>query len=244
MQNYNDMISTIERRQSLTNMANGDFFDTFLRNAANYNGGEPEYYEDTHDANGNYIGSRRFTAAAQPSFTSLPPQQAQPAPTTPVSPVPQQPPVMQQPYAPVGYAPNGYTPPPTVAQQRTEYNLQNPPLFAQYQNDETAEQPKPRPKPIPLPTTKQYISPQLNQNFVIYQPRTTADVEQLIAYLRRREPALVDLDPIADSPDAQRLMDFTSGAAYALGAAVMTVRRNLFLITPETIDVLKPDSEK
>ena len=97
---------------------------------------------------------------------------------------------------------------------------------------------------MPLPTLDQYVSPQLNQNFVIYRPRTTKDVEQLIAYLRRREPALVDLDPIAHSPDAQRLMDFTSGAAYALGDRVMTIRRNLFLITPDTIDVLKPDGDE
>ena len=69
-------------------------------------------------------------------------------------------------------------------------------------------------------------------------------MEQLIAYLRRREPALVDLDPMADSPDAQRLMDFTSGAAYALGDRVMTIRRNLFLITPDTIDVLKPENDR
>ena len=210
------------------NMANGDFFDTFLRNAANYNGGEPEYYEDTHDANGNYIGSRRFTPP--------PPQQSAPMFGQNYAPPPVSP-IQQQPVYPV----NGYTPPPTVAAQRTEYTLAQPPLFTQYQAEET---PPPPPKPIPLPNNKQYIPPQLNQNFVIYRPRTTADIEHLIAYLRRREPALVDLDPIADSPDAQRLMDFTSGAAYALGDTVLTVRRNLFLITPETIDVLKPDSEK
>ncbi len=225
-----DISVTSKGEQS--NMANGDFFDTFLRNAANYNGGEIEYYEDTHDANGNYTGPRRFTASAPSSGAPIYGGQSYvpPQPVAPVNTV--------QPTYPV----NGYTPPPTLAAQRTEYNLGNPPQFAQYESETPASQPVP--KPIPLPTTKQYISPQLNQNFVIYQPRTTADVEHLIAYLRRREPALVDLDPIADSPDAQRLMDFTSGAAYALGDTVITVRRNLFLITPETIDVLKPDSEK
>ena len=51
-------------------MANGDFFDTFLRNASNYNGGEPEYYEDTHDANGKYIGGSRGNVGGY-----VPPQQ-------------------------------------------------------------------------------------------------------------------------------------------------------------------------
>lgn len=103
--------------------------------------------------------------------------------------------------------------------------------------------PPPESKAKPLPTVEQAVAAQLNSKFVIYRPRTTADVEQLIAYLRRGEPALVDLDPISDSPDAQRLMDFTSGAAYALGDRVITVRRNLFLITPDTMDVLKPETE-
>ncbi len=205
-------------------MANGDFFDAFLRNASNYNGGAPEVYEDTHDANGNYTGGARngFTAPQQP-YAQQPmfPQQ----PAAPIYP--------QQQGAPV------YTPPPQgSAAQRTERSLEHPPQFAQVSAAGG------QPQSMPLPTLDQYVSPQLNQNFVIYRPRTTKDVEQLIAYLRRREPALVDLDPISDSPDAQRLMDFTSGAAYALGDRVMTIRRNLFLITPDTIDVLKPDGEE
>ncbi|MCH5155990.1 MAG: cell division protein SepF [Clostridiales bacterium] len=171
-------------------MANDDFFESFLRNSSNYNGGL-EYYEDTHDARGNYIGSR--------------PQQ----------------------YT-GGGIPNA---------QRTEQNNTN--LYGAAPNASGAKQPQAK----PLPTAEQAIAAQLNRNFVIYRPRTTADVEQLIAYLRRGEPALVDLDPISESPDAQRLMDFTSGAAYALGDRVVTVRRNLFLITPDTMDVLKPESD-
>ncbi len=206
-------------------MANGDFFDTFLRNASNYHGGDPEYYEDTHDANGNYTGGPRGASASGGGFAP-PPQTAFSQPMQPVYPPPQN---------------NGYTPPPSgySAAQRTEQNLSNPTQFVHVKRP--ADMPQ---QAMPLPTVDQYISPQLNQNFVIYRPRTTADVEQLIAYLRRREPALVDLDPMADSPDAQRLMDFTSGAAYALGDRVMTIRRNLFLITPDTIDVLKPENDK
>lgn len=209
-------------------MANGDFFDEFLRNASNYNGGEPEVYEDTHDANGNYTGG-----------FSVPPQQQAYMPQQPYTP-PQQPPQYMQGVPPQASKPM-YTPPPqSPSARRTESSLEQQIKFTGSVQQANA----PQPQPMPLPTLDQYISPQLNQNFVIYRPRTTKDVEQLIAYLRRREPALVDLDPIADSPDAQRLMDFTSGAAYALGDRVMAIRRNLFLITPDTIDVLKPDGEE
>lgn len=186
-------------------MANGDFFDMFLRNASNYNGGELEVFEDTHDQNGNYTGGVNTSGVPQ-----------QPA---------SQPPL--------------FTPPPqSPAAARTEQSMMHNPQFSGTGREAQA------PQPMPLPTLDQYVSPQLNQNFVIYRPRTTKDIEQLIAYLRRREPALVDLDPISDSPDAQRLMDFTSGAAYALGDRVMSIRRNLFLITPDTIDVLKPEDDE
>lgn len=219
-------------------MENGDYFDKFLRNSSNYNGGELEFYEDVHDANGNYTGSRRSpynqnNGAPQYSTPSnAQPQQPSYAPP-PQYGTPQQTPPQ---YYAQPAQPTGYTPPPTTAAQRTEYNLGHQPQFAKLGQT-------PPTGPMPLPTDDQYIPPQLNQSFVLYRPQTTADVEQLIAYLRRREPALVDLDPIADSPDAQRLMDFTSGAAYALGDRVMTIRRNLFLITPDTIDVLKPEND-
>lgn len=195
-------------------MANDDFFENFLRNSSNYNGGL-EYYEDTHDARGNYIGGRGMQGDnGVVQYTQPPAQGGGYA-------VPQQ--------------------PVSSAAQRTEQSLNNPtqlvstPVHGGAYTQNHAK---------PLPTTEQTIHKQLNQNFVIYHPRCTADVEQLIAYLRRGEPALVDLDPISESPEAQRLMDFTSGAAYALGDRVITVRRNLFLITPETIDVLKPESDK
>lgn len=198
-------------------MANDDFFENFLRHSSNYNGGL-EYFEDTHDAQGNYLGSR-----------PLPPQSSQ-----------------QQGYDGVRYTQPpqgggaGFAPqqPMSQAARRTEQSLSNPTQLVRTPGGAPQQ-----PQAKPLPTTDQYIPPQLNQNFVIYHPRTTADVEQLIAYLRRGEPALVDLDPISDSPEAQRLMDFTSGAAYALGDRVITVRRNLFLITPDTMDVLKPEKD-
>ncbi|MCM1367732.1 MAG: cell division protein SepF [Roseburia sp.] len=178
-------------------------FDTFLRRASNYNGGEPEYYEDTHDLSGNYIGSRGAQSGAPY--------------------VPQQP----------------YHVPESDAANRTESALNSTPQFKFYTAPPPAEK---KPKAAPLPKIDQYISPQMYQNIVFYSPRTSADVERLIDYLRRHEPAIIDLDPIAESPDAQRILDFTSGAVYALGGRIISIKRNLFLIVPEGIDVSKPES--
>ena len=72
--------------------------------------------------------------------------------------------------------------------------------------------------------------PSLYNNFVIYRPQNSADVEKLIDYLKRGEAAIIDLDPICDSPDAQRVLDFTSGAVYGLGGKIAAIKPNVFLI--------------
>lgn len=119
----------------------------------------------------------------------------------------------------------------------TEHSLNNPPQFQYY--DVPAPE---KHKAAPLPKIDQFISPRLYQNIVLYSPRNAADVERLIDYMRRREPAIVDLDPIADSEDAQRVLDFTSGAVYALNGRIIEIKTNMFLIVPEGIDVAKPEA--
>ncbi len=212
-------------------MANDDL-DAFLRRGTNYRGGEPEYFEDTHDNYGKYVGDRS-PYAAYPYRPQQPPQT-----------------FSQNPGYGGGdnnYAPNtGYTQlPQSAAQPKPSYehnldrDLDNPPKLAAYY---TVPAPDKAQKAVPLPKVDQYISPRMYQNIVLYSPRNAADVERLIDYLRRREPAIVDLDPIADSPDAQRVLDFTSGAVYALGGRILNIKSNTFLIVPEGIDVAKPEA--
>ncbi len=120
---------------------------------------------------------------------------------------------------------------------KLEKDLTNPPQFSYY------NVPAPEKKAAPLPKVEQFISPRLYQNIVLYSPRNAADVERLIDYLRRREPAIVDLDPISDSEDAQRVLDFTSGAVYALNGRIIEIKANMFLVVPEGIDVAKPERD-
>lgn len=194
-------------------MMNEDY-ESFLRRGINYNGGEPEVYEDTHDNYGKYIGGT-FTAPVQPqqSVFGTPPKYSSP---------------QQYNYQ---YQNNKSNP-----IERTEQNLNNIPQFQYYDVP-----PQGKPKAAPPPTATQYISPRLYQNIVLYSPRNLSDVERLIEYMRRKEPAIVDLDPIADTDDAQRVLDFTSGAVYALNGRIIDIKTNVFLIVPDGIDVAKPD---
>lgn len=248
-------------------MANDDFYENFLRRGKNYNqyNGGLEFYEDTHDANGNYIPST-------PNFGAPQNNNGFATPNNYNSGYPQQP--AQNNYAqPNNYAPqnNGYGQPGGYGQpvnngyDRPQNNYNDPAQGAQQgveytqgpsANDYTGGQAAtdaskqsasaPQddgPKAQDLPTYEQFIGNKLNQKFALYNPRSLADVERLIAYLRRMEPALVDFDAISDKPDAQRFMDFISGAAFALGYSLITTRRNQFLIMPDTMDVLKSEHD-
>ena len=74
---------------------------------------------------------------------------------------------------------------------------------------------------------------------IVYQPRSAEDVQTLINYLKRREPAIINLDG-TDEDVAQRILDFISGAIYALCGSVHRISGNIFLLTPEGVDISIP----
>lgn len=211
-------------------MANENYED-FLRRASNYRGGNPEYYEDTHDAAGNYIGGVNNNATGGYSAA---------APYAQSSPYNGGPAYGQQ--SLFGYQnQNSYVDRPTQSSDvigKTEKDLSNPPKFKYTPMPEHGKA-----KSVPLPDQSQYISPRMYQNIVMYKPRTTADVEKLIGYLRRLEPAIIDLNPMADSPDAQRILDFTSGATFALNGRIIEITENIYMVVPEGVDVAQSENE-
>ncbi len=76
-------------------------------------------------------------------------------------------------------------------------------------------------------------------NVVVYEPRSPEDVQLLIDYLKQREPAVVNLDNVEPSA-AQRILDFVSGAIYALSGSVHRISGNIFLLSPEGVGITVP----
>lgn len=74
---------------------------------------------------------------------------------------------------------------------------------------------------------------------IIYTPKTYEDVQTLIDYLKRDEPAIVNLAGIADS-SAQRILDFMSGAIYGLGGSIKRIVGSIFLLTPRGVKIMVP----
>ena len=91
----------------------------------------------------------------------------------------------------------------------------------------------------PLADKSQSVMPRQYQNVVVYDPKTPEDVQRLIDYLKRREPAIINLDQTA-ADVAQRVLDFVSGAIYALSGSIHRIASNIFLLSPEGVEITVP----
>ena len=82
-------------------------------------------------------------------------------------------------------------------------------------------------------------SPRDYRNVLVYEPKKCSDVQTLIDYLKRKEPAIINLDG-TDPSTAQRILDFAAGAMYALNGSVLRISGNIFLLSPEGVGVTVP----
>ncbi len=74
------------------------------------------------------------------------------------------------------------------------------------------------------------------QNCMVYEPKTADDVQILIDFLKTKESAIINLDNV-DDEISQRVLDFVSGAVYALNGSVHRVSGNIFLLLPEGVGI-------
>ena len=75
----------------------------------------------------------------------------------------------------------------------------------------------------------------------IIQPNTYEETRAVIDHLKSRKPVVMNIDEI-DIKLAQRILDFVSGAVYALGGDIQKVARNIYAVAPSNV-VLSTDLE-
>jgi len=162
---------------------------------------EVEYYEDTHNERGEYIGkaaednfmdygSRSDRRTRQYSNNDMPDNSAQ-------------------------YQQNDY--------QEPNYN------YSQAFDN--------------APQMSANAFPKTYNNIVVYYPQTPEDVQALIDYLKRKEPAIINLDDVQPNI-AQRILDFLSGAIYGLNGSVHRISGNIFLLSPQGVEITVPYAKK
>jgi FtsZ-interacting cell division protein YlmF len=71
---------------------------------------------------------------------------------------------------------------------------------------------------------------------VVFQPQTYEDTQTIIDNLKSRKPVIVNLENL-NTDVAQRVLDFISGAIYALDGSVRKVSKGIFLLAPKGVDI-------
>ncbi|MBQ7466552.1 MAG: cell division protein SepF [Clostridia bacterium] len=79
-----------------------------------------------------------------------------------------------------------------------------------------------------------------NKNIIFFYPKSYSEVQKLIDYLKNGESVMLNLDGISDA-EAQRMLDFSSGAVYAVNGSIKRVAGNIFLLTPEGLGIVSPN---
>ena len=74
---------------------------------------------------------------------------------------------------------------------------------------------------------------------VINSPKTYEDVQLLIDHLKLREQVIVDFSAV-NQASVYRILDFMSGAIYALGGSIQPITKNIFLFAPSGVTITIP----
>ena len=75
------------------------------------------------------------------------------------------------------------------------------------------------------------------KNLIIYAPKDNKDIKILVECLRRKEACIVNLGLIKPI-DADKILQFLSGAVYALKGSIKRLQGDLFLMAPEGINIM------
>ncbi len=91
-----------------------------------------------------------------------------------------------------------------------------------------------QPQP-PQPHDTQYSA----GGVVINSPTTYEDVQLLIDHLKMQEQVIVDFSTV-NQTSVYRILDFMSGAIYALGGSIQQITKNIFLFAPKGVSITVP----
>ncbi|WP_414046732.1 cell division protein SepF [Macrococcus equi] len=70
----------------------------------------------------------------------------------------------------------------------------------------------------------------------LFEPRVFSDTQDIADELKNRRATLVNLQRI-DKISAKRIIDFLSGTVYAIGGDIQRIGADIFLCTPDNVEV-------
>ena len=72
---------------------------------------------------------------------------------------------------------------------------------------------------------------------IVYHPVSYEDTQSIIDNLKNRKPVIVNMEEL-ELDTAQRILDFLSGAVYALNGTMCKISSGIFVVDPNNYDVV------
>lgn len=78
---------------------------------------------------------------------------------------------------------------------------------------------------------------------VIFQPEKFDEAQNICDHLKTKKPIVVNLEDV-EKEEAQRIVDFLSGAVYSLDGNIQKISTGIFLIAPHNVDIMSDLKEE
>ena len=108
--------------------------------------------------------------------------------------------------------------------------LENNNMVSTPQDDELTEIGGKKNKVVKIHTTAQL-------KLVVIQPETFEEARDIAIHLKSKKPVVMNLESV-DRDVQRRIVDFLSGAVYALDGNIQKVSNGIFLIAPYNVDIM------
>ena len=112
------------------------------------------------------------------------------------------------------------------------------PAAAQEEDDSVSYSPSNsrRSKVVNIHTTTQL-------KVVVIQPTSYADAQEIADHLKSKKPVVVNLEKI-DRESAGKIVNFLSGAVYALGGSMQKISNGILLLAPYNVGIMGDFSDE
>jgi len=117
--------------------------------------------------------------------------------------------------------------------------------------DYAAPEPPPRPSgrdnpsgvSVTRPAVVRTIGPATAARVHVVEPQSFNDVQEVGDRLKANQPVILNLQAIA-AELRRRLVDFSSGLAYATGGTMARVADRVYLLTPSNVEISQEEKER
>jgi cell division inhibitor SepF len=80
------------------------------------------------------------------------------------------------------------------------------------------------------------INAKNSSKVILVEPRTYSEATEIADHLKNRRAVVVNLQQI-DTDQGRQIVDFLSGAVYTISGEIQKIGANIFLCTPDNVEV-------